>query len=326
MLGLPRTAHYAACACALTALTVVLGACAGFSPQAGPSAPLQAQSSLRGASSQSDLLYIGNRHTMEVYAYPGGTFESKFQTKFPIGAMCSDTKGDVFVSPAYDAKAGDAGGFVYEYSHGGTSPVATLDLPKQEMPVNCSSDPTSGNLAVTSYNVKTFAPQVQIYAGASGTAKTYLSKALGESPQPAYDAAGNLFVTSGGNVGALLAKGSQSFEKITLNVTLGGVAHAQWDGTYFALQSFTVPKRGIEKILEHVYRVKISGSAGTIVSVGQFAGWLEKDAGQSWLEGGTLVATPGAAVAFWNYPAGGKVTKVIHPSRPGKAVTVSTEQ
>ncbi len=269
------------------------------------------------------LLYVGAPRTISVYAYPGGSVQNTFNTPFTTHAMCSDAAGDVFVTATGAGKPGARTGYVYEYAHGSTAPVATLSLPANQIPVNCSSDPTGGNLAVTSYDIDTFAPLVEVYANAAGTPETFKSKTLGWKPQPAYDAAGNLFVTSGGNVGAELAKGKPSFQKITMNMTLGGVAHAQWDGKFFALESFGVSKHHGEKIFERIYRVQISGSTGTIVGIGRYSNWLAKDAGQSWIQGDTLLGTPGSSTTFWPYPAGGKAFKVLHHSRPTEAVTVS---
>jgi hypothetical protein len=237
--------------------------------------------------------------------------------------MCSNAKGDVFITAEIQSKSGARTGYVYEYAHGGESPVETLDVPSYEIPVNCSSDPTTGNLAVTSYDFRNYAPLVEIYIGGSGEPKVYHSVELGANPQPAYDASGNLFVTSGGNVAALLPKGKRLFKKITLNETIGNVAHAQWDGEYFALQSYAPTKHNGEKIFEHYYRVQVSGATGTIAGISRFDDWLQKNPGQSWIQSDTLVATPYNAINFWKYPAGGRAFKVLHPSDPSQAVTVS---
>jgi hypothetical protein len=164
---------------------------------------------------------------------------------------------------------------------------------------------------------------LNVYADASGTPHVHKNEALGAMPQPAYDDSGNLYVTSGGDVGVALPKGASRLVKVTTNVTLGGIAHAQWDGKYFALQSFTVAKHSGEHTLERVYRLDISGTTGKIVGFSRFVDWFVKDPGQSWIAGTTLIATPASYVAFWNYPGGGKSIGVLHPAQPGKAVTVS---
>jgi hypothetical protein len=312
--------RYAAC---LSVLTVTLAGCTGLSPSTSPAATLDKALLARSAGSQTDLIYAGAKHRAIVLTYPDGAFEGTFRTPYLIQAMCSDAKGDVFVTAVVQPKSGEPAGYVYEYAHGTKSPVSTLDVPAHEIPVNCSSDPTTGNLAVTSYDVHNFAPLVEIYTGGSGEAKPYHSTALGANPQPAYDASGNLFVISGGNVAALLPKGKQQLEKIELNETIGNVAHAQWDGKYFALQSYTATKHNRENVNVHYFRVHVSGTTGTIAGISNFVNWRQKNAGQSWLEGATLVTTPGSSITFWKYPAGGEALKILHPSDPSQAVTVS---
>jgi hypothetical protein len=312
--------RYVACLCVLAG---ALAGCTGLPPRTSPVVPLHKALLARSAGTQTDLLYAGNHQRAIVYTYPDGTYVDTFKTPFSIQAMCSDAKGDVFMTAEVQMKSGAPTGSIYEYSHGGKSPVTSLDVPSHEIPVNCSSDPTTGNLAVTSYDVHNYAPMVEIYTGGSGEPKLYHNGELGASPQPAYDASGNLFVISGGNVAALLPKGKQDLEKIRLNKTLGNVAHAQWDGKYFALQSYAPTKYNGENIFVHYFRVQISGTTGTIVGISHFVNWRQKNAGQSWLQGDTVVATPGNSLTFWKYPAGGKAFKVLHPTDPSQAVTVS---
>jgi hypothetical protein len=55
-----------------------------------------------------------------------------------VGGDCSNRTGDVFVPNNTE---------VFEYAHGGTSPIATLSLPGNSGAA-CSIDPSTGNLAV----------------------------------------------------------------------------------------------------------------------------------------------------------------------------------
>lgn len=310
--------HYAACLC-------MLAGCAGL-PRTSSLAPLtnaRPSTSLRiNFSSSSDLLYLGAKNVIDVYTFPSGTYQDTFNAPATVHAMCSDSKGNVFLATMSRNK-GVSTGHVYEYAHGGNSPISTLDLPSHQIPVNCSSDPATGNLAVTSYDEDNFAPAIDIYTNAGGKPQVLRSKVLGANPQPAYDDKGNLFVTSGGNAGVLLGKGKQSLQEIKLDRTLGGVAHAQWDGKYFALQSFQSSKHQLEHVLVRVYRVQISGSQGTIVNFSHFSNWRLKGQGQSWIQGDTLLATPDKYTIFYKYPAGGKPVLVIQHPHPMPAVTVS---
>jgi hypothetical protein len=306
-----RAAHF-------FALGALLAACSANSNGAG-ALPGGAAGTARAATSSGALLYHGARNRIETYAYPGGTAGATITTKFDVVALCSNSDGDVFV-PGISGTTGA----VYEYAHAGSQPIATLQLPKDQLPVDCSSDPKTGNLAVTSYEKASFAPQINVFVKGTGTPAVYTSDALGAGPQPAYDDSGNLYVTSGGNAGALLPAGSTKLVKITTNAVLGLVAHAQWDGKYFALQSFTVSRHQREFSKERIYRFTISGTTGTLKGVSTFKNWSSSDPGRSWISGDTVVVGHGKEGVIWKYPGGGAEVFVIHFAEPGSSVTVST--
>ncbi|HYL28135.1 MAG TPA: hypothetical protein VEW74_09910 [Candidatus Nitrosotalea sp.] len=295
-----------------------MAGCGGLAP-AGPNGPGASAAAHRAASAA--LVYVGGKEVVDVFGFPGGSAQGSFNTVGAIRGMCSDANGNVYIATAPATKSGL--GHIYKYAHGGTTPIATLDAPKRVVPIACSSDPTTGNLAVSEQNEHNFTPTVAIYANASGSPAILTSPDIGADPQLAYDNAGNLFATSGGNVGAELAQGASGLSKITLTKTFGGVSHVQWDGTAFALQSFGTLKHNGEKLFERIYRVTISGSTGKLSGTTKFLGWPEKNAGQSWIDGGTIVATPYSEMVFWNYPAGGKAILSVHTPNGGKAITVS---
>ena len=88
------------------------------------------------------LLYVADQgaNDVNVYSYPRGTLKGTltgFQT--PSG-VCSNKAGDVFI-------LNGNGTTVEVYKHGGSSPIRTLDLPGYPE-LNCSVDPTTGNLAL----------------------------------------------------------------------------------------------------------------------------------------------------------------------------------
>jgi hypothetical protein len=309
-------------ALSLGAAVTLLAAC-GLPPSPNPSLSLQRTLESARPGSSSDLLYTGAKHYVDVYTFPSGSRIATFSIKGSINGMCSDSKGNVFIAAAPPPASKSKHGFVYEYAPGGKAPVGTLDLPTNEIPMACSSDPTTGNLAVTAQNAHDYAPGIAIYAGASGTPKFYQVDELGANPQAGYDGTGDLLATSGGDVAAELPKGQTAFVKVTLAQTLGGVDHVQWDGAYWALQSFDVSKHNGEKLFERIYRVKVIGSRGKIAQAVRFDDWPEKNSGQSWIESGAIVATPFSHIVFWTYPAGGKPDKIIHSTTGAKAITVS---
>jgi hypothetical protein len=304
------------------ALSAMLAACSAATSSGNAVPAIDAPALVHRATTSGELLYIGSHNYIETYAYPAGTAAGSIKTAFTVMDLCSDAHGNVFALGT-TTKNGAQVGSVYEYAHGGTQVVETLALPARQIPSGCSSDPSTGNLAVTSYNYHNYTPQIDIYPNATGTPQIYTNTALSALPQPAYDGSGNLFVVSSGNTGAYLPAGSSALVRITIDAILGNVAHAQWDGKYFALQSFRVARHQGEHTLERVYRISISGSAGTLEGSTHFTNWYSKDAGLSWIAGDTMVATPGNYVAIWNYPGGGKSISVLHPAKKGRAITVS---
>jgi hypothetical protein len=302
------------------ALISILASCAPATTIDPASSPAQRIDAHRAAHA---LLYAGVKHYVDVYRFPDGNRVGSFRIKGSISAMCSDDGGNVFIAAAPPRISTKPTGYVEEYAPGSKAPVAMLSMPKNEIPTACSSDPANGNLAVTVQNTHDYAPGVAIYAKANGTPSFYRLAALGADPQAAYDDSGNLFATSGGDVGAELPAGKSAFVTVTLGKTLGGVAHVQWDGAYWALQSFDVTKHNGEKLFERIYRVEITGSSGRVAHEVRFDGWPEKDPGDSWIQSGAIVATPRNSIVFWAYPNGGRPAKIVHSNIGVKAVTVS---
>jgi hypothetical protein len=308
----------------LGAAASLLSACAASQPAINPAMSTQDARVRPARGASGDLLYAGGNHTVQVLTYPGGVAKGSGKTPGAVNGICSDASGNVYVAeaPKKDSAAGT--GYVAEYSHGGTSPIASLTVPKGQVPMDCGSDASSGNLAVTLQDSKNYAPSVAVYAGASGTPTVYRSKALGAAPQCGYDANGDLFVSSGGNVLAELAAGQSSMITITLNQILGGTKHLQWDGTYVAIQSFRTKRHNGERLDASVFRVAVSGSSGKVAGISEFKKWPVKVSGSSWIDGDTIVGTPSSEIAFWKYPEGGAPAKVVHLSSHMSAVTISS--
>jgi hypothetical protein len=306
----------------LCVLASALASCSGPSPNATPLTPAAPGAAAKAASSN-DLIYAGAQHDIIVYSFPAGLLETTIKTAASIRGLCTDGKGDVWATATTEGKSGMSG-VVYEVATKGVTAMSGLTVPDHQIPVNCSYDSKTGNLAVTSYNRRTFAPEIEVYENASGTPATYTSDFIGANPQPAYDDSGNLLVTSGGNVCVELPYGKQSLVEITLNETIGGVDHAQWYGKSFALESFKKSQNGMEKLNEHIYRLQISGTTGKIIGYTIFHGWIARDAGQSWIDDNIIVGTPGNLLVFWNYPKGGKAIKAIHPQFKTQAVTITS--
>jgi hypothetical protein len=244
---------------------VLLVGCGGSQPPiAAPGAMPQrsaiTQHAARGKSwmskgaSDTDLLYVSNtgddtfRTDVFVFSYPAGTLLGTLTGFQNPGALCVDKIGDVFVP---DQNADN----IVEYAHGGTTPIQTLQ--GTDRPTACAVDPTTGNLAVTSYN-----HSVSLYKGATGTPTSY--SAPFSALFATYDAGGNLFISGPENRGDLvvgeLPSGGKSFESVTLDrpsrFPSGGL---QWYGNHLVLGQLGPPQY---ECCGSLFRFIIKGSNG----------------------------------------------------------------
>jgi hypothetical protein len=304
-----KTAVLARCALGITAAGVLLAACGGGSSLAPMRQNANATDRYRGdswmspAAKSHDLLYISDEgnQAVYVYSYPGAELQGTL-TGFmrPVGE-CADKAGDVFI---VDETASQ----IFEYGHGGNSPIATLNDPGYS-PGGCSVDPTTGTLAVTNYSRASGNGQgnVAVYKHLKGNPSAYYT-----DPNIAlmvfcgYDSAGNLFVDAVSFASAFafaeLPKGSSSFRDITLNQPIQSPAGVQWDGKHMAVG---------DAITSVIYQFAIKGKKGTEVGSTPLIG--SANVGQFWIQQSQVVGpeVSGADAGIWQYPRGGPVKKTI---------------
>jgi hypothetical protein len=244
-----------------------------------------------------DLLYVANNYDVTIYSYPLGKLVGKLKHHFERPATeCSGSTGDVYITD---------GDNVFVYAHGGKKPLRTLTF-SGYLATACSSDPTTGNLAVT-YELGFSKAYVAVYPAAKGTPTLYQAGDL-IFARCGYDPSGNLYVDgiygSGPNFGFVeLPKGRDQLETVTLNQSFKWPGDVQWDGKYVTVG---------DDVAENIYRFTISGSRGTLVGTTSLAGapamvnW--------WIDGHNVVGGNGdspPAVYYWDYPAGGNPVKTI---------------
>jgi hypothetical protein len=300
----------------------MLAGCGGSQPPIGaPGAMPQTAGAgqARKATSSNDLLYAVSIPYVYVLSYPQGTLLESFSppAQASFVGVCSGQSGNVFVTASY----GGPSSVILEYTHGGTTPVETLDFDGE--PDTCSVDPTTGNLAVT--NNTTSYGNVGIYKGAQGNASYYTANLVGYSAC-AYDDGGNLFVdgfTSSGSHTYLalteLSAGSGTFQTISLGkVRLEGERPGRiaWEGSYLAMGVSKPPHP------QEIWHVQVSGSGGRIVGKTK-----AKDIYHWSIQGDTLLSPYGSQhtdIALFNYPKGRKPTEIINDGMAGlSALTVS---
>src|ERR1700722_2802967 len=265
-----------------------------------------------------DLLYISNyeNNPVVVYSYPDGTLVGTLTGFAEPDGVCSDKKGDVWIVNNSDVEGEDA----VEYKHGGTKPIATVVDPG-EIPVSCSVDPTTGNLAVT--NIETYGSgpgSIALYAHANGSATLYSNPKMDEVYFCGYDDKGNLFVDGTEKQKfqfAELPKGKKSFTNISLNGdTILFPGDVVWDGKYVDVGDQQYELVGSPREYDSaLYRTTGAGgkTVGTTVFGGSNAvvGFV--------IDGKSVIATDKSPysyaspnnVAFYKYPAGGNPTKTL---------------
>jgi hypothetical protein len=293
--GLSRHALFSCVAVAM------LAGCGGSQPPIGASGAMPqsraiAQARAHRASSGALIYATGGCGGTCILSYPQGKLVGQIATGG--AAVCSDGQGNVFIS----AVEGD---LVYEYAHGGTTPIATLTLPGDQA-FGCAVDPMTNNLAVVFGD-----SGVAVYSNESGSPTVYASKL--EASYCGYDNAGNLFV-SGYNVQAHaiseLPQGKANFTVLSVNGKLGTPGQVQWDGTYMAYEA-----RGSVPAIS-IARLSISGYVATVVSKTSFRGTM-REAAQSWIYQGNILLPYGKKavkvnkLGLWPYPKGGKPTRII---------------
>ncbi|HLY02918.1 MAG TPA: hypothetical protein VKR56_10565 [Candidatus Cybelea sp.] len=174
----------------------------------------------------SALLYVSDWSTNDVYVYdyPSGTAVGTL-TGFdePYG-QCVDKKGDVFI-------VNFGSGTAEEFTHGGTSPIATYS--PGGAPIGCSVD-SKGDLAVTSFDPG----DVTVYPGGNPTGGTTYSNTSCEYLWTmGYNKQGVL-VGAGESTGVdicVLAAGSSSMITASFTGTIYFPAGTMWDGKYIAV-------------------------------------------------------------------------------------------
>lgn len=283
---------------------------AGPLPQSAsrPATPDRARSWISHEAVSENLLYVTIAGFNDVFVYSYLPAKVKLVGRLkgfshPSGE-CADKKGDIFVTDAHRIR---------EYSHGGTKPIASLSE-AGSVPVDCSVDPTNGNLAVSDYSGPTGGEGgVSIYEKARGTPKFHYVTRMQSPEYLAYDAEGNLFVE-----GYYFRYRSSSCciefsfdelpknhtsRRITLNPPVYLADGVQWDGKYVVVGAGGKPPT--------IYRFTISGKKAMMVGSVTLR---DVPAVQPfWIQGRDVVGVDPyyAELALWHYPAGGPALKRI---------------
>jgi hypothetical protein len=299
----------------------LLAGCGGPSLSLGGAPPqATAQMSRTPTTSSGTLVYVdnisGRRGQVTMFTFPGEKITGQISGFVGAFSPCTDAVGDVWV-PTYNPGQWH----VYEYAHGGTKPIATVAVPRNDGAVACSVDPTTGNLAVAGYS------SINVFPG--GVAGKPIHYSLGATnPQDcAYDPQGNLFLdavqgSTAFFVLAELLKGGRKFHYFGLDKKVGAFPKGLiWDGQYMAVET-VLRRRAV------IYRFDVSGNEGHVVQVVSPHGLTSR----AWFDvlGSQVIGTAGkrgTSIDVWDYPEGGPPTSTFsHRMSNITGLTISIAQ
>lgn len=294
---------------AAAVLIFLSAACAG-SPLPGRP-PATSAVRLGPESKQSALLYAFTiQGDAFIFSYPHGGRVGNFEITGAAGVWgaCTDRNGDVFVT----VDESNTASYVSEYAHGGTTPIATL-RDDGYAAADCSSDPTTGDLAVTNFDeASAGGANVAIYRHARGKPHHFVDPKMSVA-YCGYDDGGNLFVDGNGYYQlAELPRGSRRFKNIRLSEHLVRPGGVEWDGAALAVED-----GGYARKFSAIDRVSVSGASGTVIGTTHLKGLANRGV-TFWIDGSTIVTVGGQQVdriGLWEYPAGGKFLKLFYPTK-----------
>jgi hypothetical protein len=253
-----------------------------------------------------DLLYISDVYGVHVFSYPKATHVGDLTGVASPQGLCTDRAGDVFVT---DEDVGD----VDEYAHGGTSPIKVLyDIYVDFNPIDCSVDPTTGNVAVASAD----APYVVIFPRAKQR------PVIRSDPHAilfwcGYDDQGNLFVErvryhAKFYVGEL-PRGATAFKNLLLDPRISDPSGLKFDGQHMVIEDVDA---------NILYRLRLSGKHA--IDIGNTPLNGAKQIERFWIHKNKVIGPDlyGSAY-FWEYPLGGSPVKSIPGFTSPVGVTVS---
>lgn len=304
---LARLGRNALTLCAV--LSVFAGCGVQYDVPRSASPAVTAQGRTRSLESSNELLYVSTGEQTDVLSYPGLKNEGTLTPHGYLGFGTTDPNtGNVFFDDTY---------MVYEYKHGGSSPIASIDPPYEGdfYYFDCAIDPATSNIAISADKFGMPGGYVAVYTTPSGAPTIYSDPNLASPLFLGYDNKGNLFVDGygygTGYVLAELPKGGSTFTDISLNEQLNALLSIQWDGSYMTVRSGNA-----------IYRFTVSGSSGTVVGKTVLSGAWGISNGTFWIQGDTVIGPHlsktdgngrhnGRYLGFWRYPLGGKAFKIV---------------
>ncbi|HEY6487170.1 MAG TPA: hypothetical protein VIX83_12370 [Candidatus Cybelea sp.] len=259
-----------------------------------------------------NLIYVSlpALNSVDVFEYPSGALVGELNGLDDPQGLCADAHGNVWIA---NADNGRGNGYLVEYAHGGSDPIATLQDP-QNAPEGCSVDISSGNLAVANVPAGS-EPNIAVYPKATGAPAYYSTAGIVKQVQTiAYDGFGDLYFADWkDHFGWLRAGGSQTM-KFSLRPAPKTNGAIQWDGLELAV--LANPKTPYA-----IWRYNVKGNPAERSGIVQLKGaqWVS----QFWISKGALAAASRPGVWLFNYPSGGPSNYLIKQPLGAYGVTIS---
>jgi len=256
-----------------------------------------ARSWMSSGTRNGDLLYVSDTNgKVYVYSYPVGKLVGTLVGFKGPGGLCSDRAGNIYVvdTPAVA---------VLKYAHGGrnrskcsTSTAITRKAVRSTPPPEIWPSRTTRATLSSDPEASRFSEK----AGAWGRATRLPASTNTFSAASMRRATFTLMVPTPARrrrSSPNCQHGSASLIGITLKQNLGPYPGAvQWDGKYVALADATT---------NVLYRIKVTGSNGTVVGTSRFKGDHSNLLAQFWIAGNTIV------VPIWNREADGQENRFL---------------
>jgi hypothetical protein len=286
-------------ACVATVAVFAAG-CSSTAP-AIPVQPLamHVRQAARRAADGQPLLYAAQGQNVDVFSFPAGKKVgtlSGFDSSFYPDGICTDSAHHVYVT------GGGGPDAVYEFDHGGTTPIATLAY--QYSAHGCASDPNTGDFAVCGnhWGEDTVNGEVAVYPKGSATPAYYEAQGGAELGYCGYDGTSDLYISQTFYASLQeLAKGSSELQQVPIDGKLH-VWSVQRYGAAFALSS------EMHGSYEYIYDAKIENDAVKILSTVTLSNPARKPSdSEFWIDGSHIAGggNRSKGLYIWKYPAGG---------------------
>lgn len=289
---------------ALIGLAFVFAGCGSAGTGATSAVPLGATAApIPDSVKNQTLIYVTIGKSVSVFAYPSGKLVQTLPLVSEPDDICSDSNGNVWIP---EPSKYFTTGYLLEYAHGGTTPIATLD--EAYPPEACAVDPSTGDLAVVNDQ-----GSIAVFPDAQGTPTYYSGGSAVPCCSVSYDNSSDLFFA--GYTGSALSvgwlrKGASTLNSFRLRPRQRPKSGLAWDGQYLVVAVNPV----------YMFKYAIYGTHGK--KVGTLSLDIHKMADFA-IRGSLLVATDDytSAVDYFHYPSG-KPIKVISGVH-GNGVTIS---